>query len=86
MLAVECCEKNCKTWLSDYSLLTKFVYIEAMANWCVLNWYTNKGTNKKIRANVINVCTCDAVLRWLILGSDCRLSNGIDYVCPMTCR
>jgi hypothetical protein len=33
---------------------------------------------------MINACTCDDVLRWLILGSNCRLSNGIDYVGPMT--
>jgi hypothetical protein len=29
---------------------------------------------------VINACTCDVVLRWLILESICCLSNGIDYV------
>jgi hypothetical protein len=39
-----------------------------------------------IKVNVVNACMCDAVLRWLILESICRLSNDIDFVCPMTWR
>jgi hypothetical protein len=39
-----------------------------------------------IKVNVVNACTCDVVLRWLIIGSNRRPSSGVDVVCSMTYR
>jgi hypothetical protein len=39
-----------------------------------------------IKVNVVNACTCDVVFVLVNYRKCRRLSSGIDYVCPMTCR
>jgi hypothetical protein len=39
-----------------------------------------------IKVNVVNTCTCDVMLRWLIIGSNRRPSSDVDVVRSMTCR
>jgi hypothetical protein len=51
-----------------------------------LTSYNIGRTNGILKVNVVNACACYGVFAFYNYKKCHRLSSGIDYVCPMTCR